>query len=315
MFEKLSTYMNPNQIQKDVGNYYYWHYAKYLSQLTFQLFEWENLPDTVDPRFLEMMLHSKGYVGFYKDNNDSFVATDGTAGLKLNRYLQPTKFTTVSANPDDEKVMYDIYNFGDNVEMIRENRHGLVIWNNDLHVPTMDSVIMFAKKLAHTMEIIDINLNAQKTPVLITAEDTNKFSLMNIYNQYDGNAPVIVANKHFDPKSINVFKTDAPFVVDKINDQKNSYWSEFFTHLGIKNVAVDKKERLTSAEATSGNERDMASENIMLKSRKEFIEKAVRLYPELEGLNVKMRTDVLQLYMENEGFEIDDEEEIEDGNV
>lgn len=316
MFNQISGYMNPNMIQKDVGNFYYWHYAKYLSQLTFQLFEWENLPETVDPRFLEMMLHSQGYVGFYKDNNDTFVASQGTAGTKLNRYLQPTVFQTISANPDDERISYDIFNYGDNPELIKENRHGLVIWNNDLHIPTMDSVIMFAKKLANASEIIDINLNAQKTPVLITAEDTNKFSLMNIYNQYEGNAPVIVANKHFDPNSIKVFKTDAPFVVDKINDQKNAYWSEFFTMLGIQNVAVDKKERLTSAEATSGNERDRASENIMLKNRKDFVERAKILYPdELEDLNVKMRTDILQLYMDNEGFEINDREDELNGNV
>lgn len=307
MFNNLQLYMNPNQIQEKVGNFYYWHYAKQLSQLTFQLFEWENLPESVDPRFLEMMLHTRGYVGFYKDNNDSFVATDGAAGVKLNRYWQPTIFKTVSTNPDDEKISYDIFNYGDDPDLIKKNRHGLVIWNNDLHIPTMDSVIMFAKKLANASEIIDINLNAQKTPVLVTAEDSNKFSLMNIYNQYEGNAPVIVANKHFDPKTITVHKTDAPYVVDKINDQKNAYWSEFYTMLGIQNVPIDKKERLTSAESTSGNERDRAAENIMLKNRKDFVERAKILYPgELEDLDVKMRTDILQMYMDNEGFEIDD---------
>jgi len=80
--------------------------------------------------------------------------------------------------------------------------------------------------------------------------------------------------------------------------------------LGIKNVAIDKKERLTSEEASSGNERDMASENVMLKSRKEFVERAKILYPnELEELDVKMRTEVLQMYMDNEGFELNKEDE------
>ncbi|AZU99785.1 upper collar connector [Bacillus phage DK3] len=299
MFNHLQLYMNPNQVQEKVGNFYYWHYAKQLSMLTFQLFEWENLPESVDPRFLEMMLHTHGYVGFYKDENDKFTATQGTAGQKLNRYLQPTIFQTVSADPDDEKISYDIFNYGDDPELIKENRHGLVIWNNDLHIPTMDSVIMFAKKLANASEIIDVNLNAQKTPVLVTAEDSNKFSLMQIYNQYEGNAPVIVANKHFDPKTITVHKTDAPYVVDKINDQKNAYLSEFYTMLGIQNVPIDKKERLTSAEATSGNERDRASENIMLKNRKDFVERAKILYPgELEDLDVKMRTDIAEMYID-----------------
>lgn len=312
MFNHLQLYMNPNQVQEKVGNFYYWHYAKQLSMLTFQLFEWENLPESVDPRFLEMMLHTHGYVGFYKDENDKFVATNGAAGLKLNRYLQPTVFQTVSANPDDERINYDIFNYGDNPDLIRQGRHGLVIWNNDLHIPTMDSVIMFAKKLANASEIIDVNLNAQKTPVLVTAEDSSKFSLMNIYNQYEGNAPVIVANKHFDPRTITVHKTDAPYVVDKVNDQKNAYLSEFYTMLGIQNVPIDKKERLTSAEATSGNERDRASENIMLKNRKDFVERAKILYPgELEDLNVKIRTDILQMYMEDPQADLFDEEEDE----
>jgi len=311
MFNQISMYMNPNMIQKDVGNFYYWHYAKYLSQLTFQLFEWENLPETVDPRYLEMMLHTHGYVGFYNDKELGYMAVNGTAGTHINRYLQPTKFET--ATPDYTGKKFDIYNFGDKLDLINREKTGVVIWNNDLHIPTMDSVIMFAKKLANVMEIIDINLNAQKTPVLITAEDTNKFSLMNVYNQYEGNAPVIVANKHFDPNSIKVFKTDAPFVVDKMNDQKNAYWSEFLTYLGIRNVSIDKKERLTSAEATSGDEKEKASENIMLKARLEARDRIVQLYPELEGLNVKMRTDILQLYMENDGFPLVGGEE--NGNV
>lgn len=302
MINTLSLYMNPKQIEEKIGEWYYHHYIKYLSQLTFQLFEWKNLPDTVDPRYLEIMLHTKGFVGFYKDPTLGYMAVNGTAGTHINRYLQPTKFTT--ATPDYENRTFDIYNTGDNLDLMDREKTGLVIWNNDLHVPTMDSVVLFAKKLAHTMEIIDVNLNAQKTPVLISAEDNNKFSLMNIYNQYNGNAPVIAVNKHFDPNSIKVFKTDAPFVTDKINDQKSAYWSEFLSFLGVNNNAVDKKERLVQAEATANNEQIQASNNIMLKPRREFIERAVQLYPELEGLEVNMRTDILQLYMENDGIDL-----------
>lgn len=298
MFNQLQTYMNPNQIQKHEGNRYYWHYVKYLSQLTFQLFEWENLPKTVDPRYMEMMLHTHGYVGFFHDETLDYMAVQGSAGVKINRYLQPTVFKT--ATPDYTNRSFNIYNFGDNLELVDKEKTGVVIWNNDMHLPSMDSIMMFAQDLAELKEIIRINQNAQKTPVLITAEDTNKFSMMNIYNQYEGNAPVIVANKHFDPKSINVFKTDAPFVVDKLNDQKNAIWSEFMTWLGINNSNIDKKERLVQAEATSNDEQIEASGNIMLKARQEACERINQLY----GLNlsVRMRTDILQLYMENDGF-------------
>lgn len=302
MFNQLQLYMNPHQKQDIIEDYYYWHYAKYLSQLTFQLFEWEGLPDSVDPRYLEMMLHTHGYVGFYKDKNSSFVVSNGAAGTQLNRYLQPTVFQT--AIPDlregNENVKFQIINHGDNIEIMKKDydEYGLVIWNNDLHIPTMDSVIMYAKKLAHVQGIIDVNLNAQKTPVLIGATDTNKLSLKNIYNQYEGNAPVILADKSFDPNSIKVFQTEAPFVCDKMNDQKNAYKSEFLTYLGINNTNIDKKERLVSAEATSNNQEIKNSNNIMLKSRKEFVKRAKLVYPnELEELDVRMRDEVIDTWL------------------
>lgn len=290
MAKKRNNYKNPHQIMDRDGRRYYHHYRNYLFSLAYQLFEWEGLPDSIDPRYLEMSLHMNGHVAFYEDPELGYIVTQGTPSGIVDHYLLPSYYQATSATYSKQ---FRLYNYTD---MKRPNM-GVLIRNNDYRNPTLPSLDMFASDLAELKEIIRVNQNAQKTPFIIVANDNNLLSMKNIYNQLEGNAPAIFVNENFDMNSIQVHSTVAPYVVDKLNTQKNAIWNEVMTFLSINNANLEKRERMVTSEADSNNEQIQSSGNIYLKSREE----ACKQINEYFGLNVsvRFREEALQQFRNN----------------
>lgn len=237
-----------------LNNATYKQYYYRLVELAISMFEWKNLPETVDPRFLELTLFSDGQAVFFYDEVMGFLALQNILNGPLDIYRVPITRRAYAVNGYQKQL---------------DNTDSVIIFNNYLHTNSMLDVAMFSKRLYNIDRTIDININSQKTPILLLCDDNERLTLENIYMQYDGNKPVIKGVKGLNPNAFTVLKTDAPFVSDKLFDIKTKIWNEALTYLGITNLSVNKKERLISDEVIRNQGGTIASRYSRLEARRD----------------------------------------------
>lgn len=242
-------------------------YYNRLTELSISMFDWKNLPDTIDPRYLELTLFADGDAVFFKDEEIGFLCLQNIISGPLDVYRIPINRRAFSVNGYSKSL---------------NDKDSVIIWNNLLHTNSMLDVQMFARRLYNLDRAVDVNANAQKTPILIVCEESQRLTFENLYKEYQGNAPIIMGDRGLNPTAFTVLKTDAPFVADKLYQLKVQIWNEALTYLGISNINVTKKERLITDEVTRNLGSIIASRYSRLEARRE----ACRKINDMFGLNI-----------------------------
>lgn len=243
-------------------------YEQRLAELSVSMFKWTGLPDSVDVRFMELVLFGQGKVLFFKDD-----AMDKHLALRCNAYgpfdVYSIPIHRTAYAPNGYQNMLD-------------NTNSVIIWNNYLHSNTYPLIRRKAKQLYELDNIINVNVKAQKTPVMLSADEDVLLTLKNIYMKYDGNQPVVIVSKNINPKDIGVLKTDAPYVSDKLYSLKMQYWGEALTILGIPNTNPQKKERMITKEMVGSQGAIIANRYSRLKARQFACNEINKMF----GLNI-----------------------------
>lgn len=271
-----------------MNNRTYLQYLHRLTELAISMFEWKGLPATVDPRYLELHLFENGCMVYFNDEVIGNLCLDCIVSGRLDVYGVPLI-----------RRAYSSYN---NYQKMLKSDNSVVIYNNMLRTNSVLDVKMFARRLYNLDRIIDVNSNAQKTPVLVRASEKQRLTMLNLYKEFDGNAPFIFGDKNLDMNDLTVLKTDAPFVADKIYELKTQIWNEALTYLGISNVNIMKKERLVSDEVIRNQGGTIANRYSRLDSRRQAVEKINKMFG--TNIEVNYREDFQML--DEEGAPVND---------
>lgn len=246
---------------------FYRQYYDRLKELSMVMFDWQGLPPSVDPRFLEMCLFTQGKAVFFKDEVLGHLvlkcATDG--GFDV--YGNPVRRRAYADNGYTNNLT---------------DKNSVIIWNNYNKTNSITDVQVFAQRLANIDSTIDINLKAQKTPILIRCSEQQRMTLLNMYAQYSGDEPCIFGDSKLDMSQMTVFTTGAPFIADKVREEKNQTWNEALTYLGISNTNITKRERMVTDEVIRAQGGTIASRYSRLQMRRKACEEINAMF----GLNV-----------------------------
>lgn len=258
---------------KRTNNMYFFQ----LLDMAINVFKWKNLPDDIDPRFIELTLINKGYCLFFKDedllpkditgaNEDKkgrFLCLPCTLGGKWDVYNVPILRRAYATNSYQKQCSID---------------DSVIIYNNYLRLPDIWVINEFAERLYEAQRTIDVNVKAQKTPVMIVTDENTRLTMKQFHKQYDGNEPYITVDKSFDLNGIKVLNTESPYVASKLQDLKHEIFNEALTYFGIANINTVKKERLISDEVSRNLGGTEVEKHVRLNARKDACDKINKMF-------------------------------------
>ncbi len=184
-------------------------YNKY-KLLALNMFTWENLPETIKPRYIEKSLFQFGKAIFVDDEN-------------LGLLCVPCEFAEeMNVNFEHTKVITSGYNYIKTIPYLNSKWKDKcqLILNNDLGFGTKDYVIDYATKMMEVERCIRANINHQKFPWFIETTPNNKQTMQKLFEEVDNLEPVIFGNKDLNIENSNAILTTTPYVADKLNQYK-----------------------------------------------------------------------------------------------
>lgn len=261
----------------------------YYKMLALNMFTWENLPETMNTRYIEEALFNHGLCLVNDDENLGLISVPCNYGANMNINNEPTEVMTCGFNY--VKTINHMHKKVKNkCQLIR---------NNDLGIATKDYVSNYAQRMLEVEMCIRANINQQKFPWFVNATEKTKKSLEIMFEKVENFEPFILANKEIglNENALEVLTMNTPYVADKLNEYKYELEREILTFFSLNNN-FEKKERLLTDEVNSNNDFVATNGMLMFKTRLEACEKINEKF----GLNIRVvpNQDMLKKYFNKE---------------
>lgn len=287
--KKLSQMQNDIEFVNMFENYF---------TLAQNIFQWDNLPETCDERFLErsLLLYGRAMIA---DLDGSLVTLGSANGAGVNLYGYSIKAYGWGLNGFNRE--FPVYVPGaDSTTATRQSSDGtlgslepkaVICFDNVDAYPFVTYIFNTAKRVADLLRSCDVAVQNLKSPYIVTCDETDVNSVKEALSQRDNNVAAIITARSTALDSMRVWQTYASDgTLKAFWEQLRNIEGQLFETLGINsNANQDKRERLLVDEINSNNEFIRSNLDKRLRQREIFCDRVNELFG--TSISVHLRSD------------------------
>ena len=248
-----------------------WYFYNQIMNLFINRFEWNNLPKEIEPYYIERVLFFDGMGAFIYDDIVNMYAF-----TKLN----------LSGTYDIYNIPTDRWAYANNGYMKEYGKNNsVIVWDSATAYPYANTALLYAEEMANVWRTRSLNMFAQRTPVALASSDEERLTYQVLGDEYSNYVPIIKVSDTLNLKGLQAISLNAPYVVDKLEDEISVLWGRVLTDLGYESNPAEKRERLIADEVAGNNGQAEANRNVGLGTRR----RAADAFNNLFGTNVSVR--------------------------
>lgn len=235
------------------------------------VFDFENLPSSIWLPYVNAKLLYKGAVAFFYDEvMEMYLCLPFTIMGKLDVYYRPVEIQVYGANGY--------------TRVIRGQENFVIIYDNMTRVSIIPDIMQYVNRLTEITRVQDTNLLQQKTPRVWLTNGKDIDTLKSIINDIDSDADAVMTYDNLALDKIQNILAPAPYLIDKLQQQKREIWNEFLRLVGVANLNIQKKERVITDEVINSQGGTIASRFNRYMARKIAVDEINKKF----GLDIKV---------------------------
>lgn len=254
----------------------------------------EEKAPNIDQSYINKKLVYNGSIAWFMDDVLGLLALPYQTIGRPDIYGRPEKIMvqgangyhrTLSVSEGEAIIMYD-----------NEGKYSLIL-----------DIVQDAERIALCKRVQDTNIAQQKTArVWLTSKDKEQ-TVKDLLNKVDGNVENVIAYDSLDINSVQGVLNPAPYITNDIDEHLEKLWEEFYSHIGISSVVINKKERLIKDEMRASQGGTIASRYVRFNSRKIALAKIKQKW----GIDIELEFyDGIPTTIEDFNNYVDEEEEV-----